>query len=171
MNIPNVLTALRIFLIPFFIYYLLAKEYFVAAVLFITAGATDVLDGYIARKLNIVTKFGRLADPFADKLIQISALLVLTYQQKIPLIVIIIVVVKEFLMVAGSVLLYRKNFVVSANWYGKLATVVFYFAIILTMFDVAMGRYFIAFAIITTVFALLKYTISYKQIRSNLKKI
>lgn len=171
MNIPNILTALRIFLIPFFIYYLLAKEYSVAAVLFITAGATDVLDGYIARKFNIVTKFGKLADPFADKLIQISALLVLTYQQKIPLIVIIIVVVKEFLMVAGSVLLYRKNFVVSANWYGKLATVVFYFAIILTMFDVAMGRYIIAFAIIATVFALLKYTISYKQIRSNLKKI
>ena len=125
MNIPNILTAIRFILIPFLGYYLFDKQYSVAVLLFLLGGITDVLDGVIARKFNMITSWGKLADPLADKLMQLTALSILTIQKIIPLPVLIIVVAKEAFMVAGSILLYKKiKLVVQANWYGKLATVV-----------------------------------------------
>jgi len=101
-------------------------------ILFLLAGVTDVLDG--TRKFNMVTSFGKLADPLADKLMQLTALTILTIQDIIPLPVLIIVVAKESFMIIGSILIYKKvNFVVQADWYGKFATVVFFLAIVLTI--------------------------------------
>jgi len=84
-----------LFFIPFFGYYLYNERYTVAVILFLLAGVTDVLDGIIARKFNMVTSFGKLADPLADKLMQLTALTILTIQDIIPLPVLIIVVAKS----------------------------------------------------------------------------
>ena len=141
MNIPNILTAIRFALIPFFGYYLFSKQFLIAIILFAIAGITDVLDGFIARKFNMITPWGKIADPLADKLMQLTALTILTIHHIIPLPILIIVLSKEIFMLIGSILLYKKiKLVVQANWYGKLATVIFFIAIILTI-AVKTGRF------------------------------
>lgn len=166
MNIPNIITALRLLLIPFMASYLFKEQYGIAAGLFLLGGFTDILDGYIARKFNLITSFGKVADPIADKLMQITALVLLTMQQKVPSVILIIVVAKEVFMIAGGILLYRKEkFVVSANWYGKLATVVFYLAIILSMFDAPFSNSLVILAVLITLFAFFMYSMEYRNIR------
>lgn len=170
MNIPNILTAIRLLLIPVFGYYLYYEQYVIAVTLFILGGITDVLDGYIARKYNMITSFGKVADPIADKLMQVTALVLLTIQNVIPIVILIIVVAKEAFMIVGGILLYKKdNFVVSANWYGKLATVVFYLAIVLSIFKVPYSIVFVYFAVLVTLFAFFMYSISYRKIRNEKK--
>lgn len=177
MNIPNILTGIRFLLVPVFGYYLLKEQYFAAILLFAIGGITDVLDGYIARKFDMITSFGKLADPLADKLMQITALVILSVQPNplIPVPVAIIVVAKEIFMGIGSALLYKKgNTIVSANWYGKLSTVIFYFAIIATIIvkmerfnnsytDILVGI-FIVIAVIATLFAFLMYSLTFRKI-------
>ena len=91
---------------------------------------TDVLDGIIARKFNCITNFGKLIDPLADKATQIAILAALTFKGIIPLWMLIVVFVKEFAMIAGASFLYGKELVVSSRWFGKMATVIFYIAIV-----------------------------------------
>jgi Phosphatidylglycerophosphate synthase len=147
------------------------QQYVVAVVLFIIAGVTDVLDGYIARKYNLVTPWGKVADPLADKLMQITALMMLTINTKLPVIVLLIVIAKELFMVIGGVLLYKKdNFVVSANWYGKAATVIFYLAIIMVTFNIPYAGQVVVFAVIVTLFAFFRYSLMYRKIRSESDK-
>lgn len=166
MNIPNLLTAARFLLIPVFAYNLYDDRYITAAILFTVAGLTDILDGYIARKYNKVTAWGKIADPAADKLMQITALVLLTLKHLKYLPILIIVAVKELFMGIGSLFLYKKdNYVVSANWYGKMATVIFYFAIIMIIFKVEYSEIFILLALAATLFAFFMYLISFKKIR------
>src|SRR3989339_291809 len=130
-NIPNMLTIFRFLIVPIFGYYLYSEQYIISIFLFLFGGLTDVLDGYIARKYNMVTSWGKFADPIADKFLQITALVFLSINKLIPFSILIIVILKEVFMVLGSILLYKKdNYVVSANWYGKFATVIFYIAIL-----------------------------------------
>lgn len=162
MNIPNILTTLRLLMIPVFIHFMLKGQLVAAALIFISAGITDMLDGYIARRYNMITTWGKLADPLADKLMAIAALSVLTLQNKIEFYLLAIVIVKELLMAAGSVAsLKLKKRVVGANWYGKLATVIFYFAITLIIFNSPYGQFFVILAVIVTLFAFLMYLIQY----------
>jgi cardiolipin synthase len=149
---------------------MIINNYLAAVILFLIGGLTDVLDGYIARKYNLITSFGKLADPLADKLMQITALVLLVIQQKLPLFVLMIVAVKELLMGIGSLSLLRKDkVVVSANWYGKLATVVFYFAILMLIFDFSYGWILILIAVIATLYAFFMYAKSYVNIKANFK--
>lgn len=168
MNVPNILTALRFVLIPVFAYFLCQGEYYMSAFLFLLAGLTDVLDGFIARRYNLITSWGKLADPLADKLMQITALVILTFVQKfIPPIILSVVIAKELFMGIGSFVLYKQNdYVVSANWYGKVATVVFYFAIIMIIFKAPYNRVFIFIAVLSTLFAFFMYIRQYMQIKS-----
>ncbi len=166
MNIPNFLTAIRFLLIPVFGYYLHVMDYYKAIAMFLLAGLTDVLDGFIARKFNMITTWGKLADPIADKLMQITALAFLTLQKKIPPIVLIIVIAKETFMGVGTILLYKQdNVVVSANWYGKMATVVFYLAIIFAVFNKDYSDIFVFIAVIATLFAFFMYSLKFVYIR------
>ncbi len=168
MNIPNILTVIRFILIPVFGYHMYQKQYIAAVVVFLIAGLTDILDGYIARKYNMVTSWGKIADPLADKLMQITALAFLTFFEKIQLIVLVIVIIKEAFMGAGTIFLYRrKHVVVSANWYGKLATVIFYIAIILSIFNQKYQDVLIWIAVLSTLFALVMYTISFTKIKKS----
>ena len=133
-HVPNILTIIRFFLIPAILYFVFTEQYIAAFIMLTVSGLTDVLDGIIARKFNCITNFGKLIDPLADKATQISILAALTFKGIIPLWMLIIVFVKEFVMIAGASFLYGKELVVSSRWFGKLATVVFYLAIVCSFF-------------------------------------
>lgn len=129
-HIPNILTVLRFLLIPFIVYYTIVDQYLLAFIFLTISGLTDVLDGFIARKFNFITNFGKLIDPLADKTTQIAVLLTLAFKDIIPFWIIIVVAIKEATMIAGASFLYGKELVVSSKWFGKLATVLFYIAIV-----------------------------------------
>lgn len=132
-HIPNILTILRFFIIPFIVYYLIGDNYIAAFILLTLSGLTDVLDGAIARKFNFITNFGKLIDPLADKVTQLSLLCTLVFKGIIPLWILVIVLLKEAFMVCGASFLYGRDLVVSSKWYGKSATVLFYLAITVSL--------------------------------------
>jgi cardiolipin synthase len=171
LNIPNILTTIRFLLVPVFVYFFfsdLENSYFISAIIFIFAGVTDVLDGYIARKCNMITKWGKLLDPLADKLMQLTVIFCLTYRGLVPLWAIYIILTKEILMVLGSILLYRDEIVVSATWYGKAATVLFYLAILaIILLDTSdmQSTFLIGIAVGSGVFAFVRYSLNFKQIK------
>ena len=162
-HIPNILTIFRFILIPFIVLNLANDKYLAAFVIFTVSGLTDILDGFIARKFNFITNFGKLIDPLADKCTQIITLATLALKNIIPMWIIIIVILKEFIMVAGASFLYGKELVVSSKWYGKLATVLFYIAIVCSLFikefnftfDFSLYIYYLA--LISTIFSILMY--------------
>lgn len=162
-NIPNILTILRFFLIPFILYFLVHDEFILAIVFLTLSGLTDILDGAIARKFNFITNFGKLIDPLADKFTQLSILWMLVSKNIIPLWILVIVLLKEATMVAGASFLYGKELVVSSKWYGKASTVLFYLAIALSMIfrdlhiqtSIDLVIYYIA--VTMTIFSLIMY--------------
>ena len=165
-HVPNILTIIRFLLIPFIIFYIFTGNYLLAFVFLTISGITDIADGFIARKFNLISNFGKLMDPLADKLTQISTLTSLVLTNIIPIWILIIVLLKEFIMIVGASFLYGKDVVVYSRWYGKLATVLFYVAIVFSLitkqFELT-GIWnqfdFILYclALITTVFALIMY--------------
>lgn len=175
-HVPNILTAIRLLLIPVIFYFALNENYILAVVFLTLSGLTDVLDGYIARKYNFISDFGTLFDPLADKLTQISTLVVLVIQKIIPLWILIVVIVKELLMIAGAAFLYDKNTVVGSRWYGKAATVLFYIAILVSMlnkqFELNLGFDMILYylALILTIFALYMYFKTFSKLKKSAKE-
>lgn len=131
LNLPNILTMLRLIMIPLFVkvYYLPAPKW--ALVVFLLASATDYLDGYLARKWNQVTSFGKLMDPLADKVMLLTVLFCLSETQPdyLPKWVFYTMLIKEGMMVLGSLFMLGKKVVVMANWYGKVATIAFIVAV------------------------------------------
>ena len=169
-NIPNALTIVRFILIPLIVYYILTGQYIAGFIVLTISGLTDVLDGFIARKFNFITNFGKLIDPLADKATQIAVLASLTFKGIVPLWILMIVFIKEILMVSGASFLYGKKLVVSSRWYGKLATVLFYIAIVSSLFIeyynttinplspiYGFDDYIYYLAIATTIFSLIMY--------------
>lgn len=168
--IPNALTIVRFLLIPFIVYFIITTQYIAGFVMLTFSGLTDILDGFIARKFNFITNFGKLIDPLADKATQVSVLASLTFKGIVPLWILLIVFLKEFIMVSGASFLYGKKLVVSSRWYGKLATVLFYVAIVSSLFIeywnthinptsplVSFDNYIYYLAILTTIFSLIMY--------------
>ena len=168
--IPNALTIVRFLLIPFIVYFIITTQYIAGFVMLTFSGLTDILDGFIARKFNFITNFGKLIDPLADKATQVSVLASLTFKGIVPLWILLIVFLKEFIMVSGASFLYGKKLVVSSRWYGKLATVLFYVAIVASLFIeywnthinptsplVSFDNYIYYLAILTTIFSLIMY--------------
>ena len=129
MNLPNILTALRIAMIPVFILTYERVAPAVSLLIFLGASLTDCLDGYLARKWNQVTAFGKLFDPLADKLLLLSVLFCFARSGLVPWWVMAVVGVKEILMMTGSMWMLAKKVVVSANQLGKAATVLFIMAL------------------------------------------
>ena len=162
-NIPNILTMLRFVLIPFILYFLSIDNYILTFVFLTLSGITDVLDGFIARKFNFITDFGKLIDPLADKATQLLTLGALVLKNIIPLWILGLLVLKEFIMIAGASFLYGKELVVSSKWYGKLATVLIYVAIVCSLvikqfsLPFKFDTYIYYLAIISTIFSLIMY--------------
>lgn len=170
-NIPNILSIIRFILIPFIYISVISRHFLTALIIFTISAITDVLDGFIARKFNYITDFGKLIDPLADKLTQISLLLSLSILKILPWWIFAIVFIKEFvLIIYASVLYSKKDVVVYSKWYGKLATTLFYLAIVTSLlvyqFNIVMpfriDLYLYYLAILSTIFALIMYGIKFK---------
>lgn len=169
-HVPNILTMLRFVLIPFIFISIIHSDYVLAFILLTLSGITDILDGFIARKFNFITNFGKLIDPLSDKATQVSVLAALCIENIIPLWILFIVFLKEIIMIAGASFLYGKELVVSSKWYGKLSTVLFYAAIVASLivkyFNISFhfDTYIYYLALIMTIFSLIMYfNAFYKQ--------
>lgn len=140
MNWPNRLTILRICMIPVFILFLLSNlggelHNEIAGILFIAASLTDTLDGYLARKNNEITVFGKFMDPLADKLLVCSALICLTELGQIPSWVVITIVGRDFIISGFRLVAAEKGVVIAAGWWGKVKTAVQMVMVIVLVFD------------------------------------
>ncbi len=162
--VPNILTIIRFILIPFILLYATEDNYVAVIIVLTISGITDILDGFIARKFNFITDFGRLVDPLADKCTQISVLVVLSVKNIIPLWIIIIVLTKELLCIIGATfVLCEKNLLLLVNGFGKLATVIFYLAIISSMMirqfnlNYNFDLYLYYLGVVLTVFSFIMY--------------
>ena len=125
MNLPNKLTLLRIIMIPVFVVLLYLDFPFnnlVALAVFILASITDTLDGYIARKYNLITDYGKFMDPIADKLLVTAAMLVFVDWHMMPAWVVIVVVAREFIVSALRLVAANNGRVIAAGWSGKVKT-------------------------------------------------
>ncbi len=130
-NIPNILSVIRIILVfVFVIVFFTAESPVWALVIFLTAGATDIVDGYLARRFNWITNLGKILDPFADKFMQCTALICLCIKSFVPLWFVLVFLAKELAtLIIGLLVIRRRSVVVVSKWYGKTAVCLFYLAI------------------------------------------
>ncbi|MCI8268335.1 MAG: CDP-diacylglycerol--glycerol-3-phosphate 3-phosphatidyltransferase [Lachnospiraceae bacterium] len=137
MNLPNKLTVLRVVLIPFFVLSLMmfggtvSLLRYLAAAIFIVASLTDMLDGKIARKYNLVTNFGKFMDPLADKLLVCSALICLVELGQLPAWMVILIVSREFIISGFRLVAAEQGIVIAASYWGKFKTTFQMIAVIL----------------------------------------
>lgn len=122
MNLPNKITIIRVIAVPFFVVLFNLNYAFPAAILFCIASATDALDGYIARKRGLVTNFGKIMDPLADKIIVIAAFILLVQSGKIPGWMIIVILAREFIVAGLRTVAAVDGIVIAAGIWGKLKT-------------------------------------------------
>jgi CDP-diacylglycerol---glycerol-3-phosphate 3-phosphatidyltransferase len=126
MNLPNKITIFRVFMIPVYLIFMLVPgiQYgrYIAAGIFIIAALSDLLDGYIARKNNLVTNFGKFMDPLADKLLVSSALICFVELKLLPAWIVIIIIAREFIISGFRLIASDNGVVIAAGWWGKLKT-------------------------------------------------
>lgn len=125
MNTPNKLTLARVLLVPVFVlffYLQFPAHYLAAALIFIAASITDAIDGHLARKYHQITDFGKFLDPLADKVLVVAALACFLQQQKVNIVVFLLIVSREFMVSALRLVVAGKGTVVPAGFTGKLKT-------------------------------------------------
>ena len=127
MNLPNKLTMLRVILIPFFVFFLLTPAFadqgkYIATVIFILASLTDLFDGKIARKYNLVTNFGKFMDPLADKLLVCAALICLVETGQLAAWMVIVIISREFIISGFRLVAADNGVVIAASYWGKFKT-------------------------------------------------
>lgn len=145
MNLPNKLTLLRVIMIPFFVFFMLADltvqignaGKYIATAIFIVASITDWFDGYLARKNNLVTNFGKFMDPLADKLLVCSAMICLTAQDKLAAWIVIIIISREFIISGFRLVAADNGVVIAASYWGKFKTAFQMFMIIVLILDLS----------------------------------
>ena len=168
MNLPNKLTIFRVILIPFFVFFLLtdvlgANGDYLALVIFIVASLTDMLDGKIARKYNLVTNFGKFMDPLADKLLVCSALIALVDLNKIAAWIVIIIIAREFIISGFRLVASDNGVVIAASYWGKFKTTFQMLMIIYLVVDLqfayanVVGMVLVYVALALTVISLVDY--------------
>lgn len=133
-NLPNALTLLRLLLIPVYLWLMFSGHTTPALAVFVFASLTDIADGWIARRYNLITDFGKLFDPLADKLMVLSVMLSLALKGIAPWAAILILLAKELLMVLGGALLLRRQVVVYSLALGKIAQFVTVAGLVLCFF-------------------------------------
>ena len=165
MNLPNKLTIFRVILIPFFLVFLLVPgipaDNWIALGIFIVASLTDLLDGKIARKYNLVTNFGKFMDPLADKLLVCSALICFVGKGELAAWIVIIIIAREFIISGFRLVASDNGVVIAANYWGKFKTVSQMIMIILIILDLdflnILTQIFIWIALALTVISLEEY--------------
>ena len=182
--IPNILSAIRLVLVPVFIY--LFFEYYdeheriyLPLCVFVLAGLTDIIDGYLARRNNWVTNLGKFLDPLADKLLQCSVLVCFVIKEVVPWWLAGMFILKELFMICGALIVLKKiKVTVRSHWYGKFTTAVFY-AIALLVFIFKVFNYdmytpvavslFVS-ALILALFSMVMYILDTLRINAELQK-
>lgn len=178
MNLPNKLTILRmIMIVPFVVFMLVpiggAAGKWIALALFVIASLTDLLDGKIARKYNLVTTFGKFMDPLADKLLVCSALICLVELGRIPSWIVIIIISREFIISGFRLVASDKGVVIAASWWGKFKTTFQMVMIVLMIADIAalsiVTQIIMWIALILTVVSLVDYLVKNKDVMKDPK--
>jgi len=177
MNIPNILSLFRLALVPTFAVVFFSKlesAYVLAVVIYVVAFLTDILDGYIARKYNLITKLGKILDPAADKLMNLTVLICFSIRNIIPWWASAIILLKECTMAVGGIMMLRRlEDVQQANIFGKLATGVFFLiSVILLLVDGIskdLATMLISIPITLAVVAMITYTITYVKAMKKVK--
>ena len=174
MNLPNKLTILRVILIPFFVVFMLfditgAADKWIALVIFCVASLTDMLDGKIARKYNLVTNFGKFMDPLADKLLVCTALICLTSMNRLNVIVVLVIIAREFIISGFRLVASDNGIVIAASYWGKFKTVSQMALIIVLIMDLGgvwnvVGTVLTWVALLLTVVSLNDYIAKNKQV-------
>ena len=169
MNLPNRLTVLRVCMVPVFVVFMLwdglgSAAKYVAAAIFILASMTDWLDGYLARKNNLVTDFGKFMDPIADKLLVCSAMICLVEKGVLPAWIVIIIIGREFIISGFRLVASDKGVVIAASYWGKFKTVSQMLMVILLILDLggvfnASAQVLIWVALVLTVVSLVDYMV------------
>ncbi len=140
-TIPNVLTMIRLLLVPVFVVVFFRGYPKTALIIFAAASLTDLLDGYLARRLHQITDFGKLFDPLADKLMVLTALVCQGIAGVFPWAAILIVAGKELVMVLGGMFMLSRSVVVYSNLVGKAAQVFFILSLILSFFHAELAAW------------------------------
>lgn len=167
MNLPNIITSFRILLIPIFLYVYFRnpeQNLIYSVVIFFVAGFSDFLDGYLARKNNLVTTFGTVMDPLADKLMLLTVLISYAATEIIPYTILLLVGIKESFMIIGGVIVYKWGIINPANKLGKFVTFSFYIGILTLLFNKPLGIMFLFFS------AALGFIAGFSYIRTTLEK-
>ena len=169
MNLPNKLTVLRVIMIPFFVFFLLLENganptwRYLSAAIFIVASFTDLLDGKIARKYNLVTNFGKFMDPLADKLLVCSALICLIQLEQLPAWMVIIIISREFIISGFRLVASDNGVVIAASYWGKFKTVFQMISVILLILNILalslITQICVWIALILTVVSLVDYIV------------
>lgn len=168
MNLPNKLTIFRVVLIPFFLVLLYTDFWgrgnlYIAAAIFIIASLTDLIDGKIARKYNLVTNFGKFMDPLADKLLVCSAMIALVDLGKIAGWIVIVIIAREFIISGFRLIASDNGVVIAASYWGKFKTTFQMIMIILLILDLPfaymdiVNNIVVYVALILTVVSLIDY--------------
>ena len=174
MNLPNKLTILRVIMVPFFVLFMLTDiggpaNKWISLILFVVASLTDLLDGKIARKYNLVTNFGKFMDPLADKLLVCSAMICLIEMNKLDAWIVIVIISREFIISGFRLVASDSGVVIAASYWGKFKTV-FQMAMIIVLiadlggiFDLV-GQILIWIALALTIISLLDYIWKNRQV-------
>ena len=180
MNLPNKLTIFRVILIPFFVFFLLAPyfpEYgkYIATAIFIVASLTDMADGKIARKYNLVTNFGKFMDPLADKLLVCSAMICLIELDRLAAWIVIVIIAREFIISGFRLVASDNGVVIAASYWGKFKTTFQMLMVIVLILDIQMpffqilGTVLTYVALILTVVSLIDYVVKNKDVLKDQK--
>ncbi len=175
MNLPNKLTVLRVLMIPFFVVFMITplaegNGKYIALAIFCIASLTDMLDGKIARKYNLVTNFGKFMDPLADKLLVSSALICLIETGKLQAWIVLIIIAREFIISGFRLVASDSGIVIAASYWGKFKTVSHMAMIILLILDIqnpimqTITNIVVWIGLILTVISLVDYVWKNKQV-------
>ncbi|HJB29309.1 MAG TPA: CDP-diacylglycerol--glycerol-3-phosphate 3-phosphatidyltransferase [Candidatus Blautia faecavium] len=174
MNTPNKLTVARMIMVPFLVVFLLTgwggeANRYISLVIFAGASITDWFDGYLARKNNLITNFGKFMDPLADKLLVCSALICMVELDRLAAWIVIIIIGREFIISGFRLIAAESGVVIAANYWGKFKTVSQMFMIILLILDFGgvfqvITEIFIWLSVALTVISLLTYIIQNKKV-------
>lgn len=177
MNLPNKLTVVRVLMIPFFVWFMLlslggemAASKWIALAIFCIASLTDLLDGKIARKYNLVTNFGKFMDPLADKLLVGAAMICLVEMGRLPAWIVIVIISREFIISGFRLIASDNGIVIAASYWGKFKTV-FQMAMIIVLIAAFEGSVFavveqilIWVSLILTIVSLVDYIRKNKEV-------
>ncbi|MBQ8261417.1 MAG: CDP-diacylglycerol--glycerol-3-phosphate 3-phosphatidyltransferase [Lachnospiraceae bacterium] len=178
MNLPNKLTILRVILIPFFVFFLLTDvageaSKWIALGIFALASITDFFDGFLARKYNLITNFGKFMDPLADKLLVCSALICFVELGQLPSWIVIVIIAREFIISGFRLIASDNNVVIAASWWGKFKTTFQIIMVILLIADIEKLALFtqviIWISLALTIISLIDYLVKNKSVMKDTK--